>query len=221
MDDELPPGFTITDYGPEAPAARYHRPTAARSPSPLTWLRIGGWLVAAGLALGSAWARVMQLSMLTPADEAYYFRLSYDGWGRPTLVTSDSLDLDSMTSGPNFGVLLCVAAAGLAVAAGSEWLPHRFRRQPGGRILAGLAAAFLLAVVLCEVVTNLPYRHSFGTPSPTLRFGLAPWLGGAGCLVAALGCLLARPAGDPAAGPAGAAGSGEILAAGEPALPME
>jgi len=219
MDDQLPPHFTITAYDAE-PAQRS---------SLLGWLPIGCWLVAAALALASAWARVMQLSTSLPGIDGTaggeYFRFSFDGWGRPTFESNDPSAFQ-MTSGSNFGVLLCAAAAVLVLAAALDSLPRRYRWQPSGRIVSALAATFLLAVVLCEVVTNLPYRHSFDNSSDALHFGLAPWLGGAGCLVAALGCLLRRSASgsvtdDPVADPENALRDSDALLRSEYALPVE
>jgi hypothetical protein len=188
-------GFTITPYQGEAAAV-----PAARSRQDS--LRIGCRLAAAGLALAAAWAPVLQVTQPVPASDGY-IRYSINGWGQGTVQSNLDFSIDSL-SGTNFGLLLCSAAAGLAIAALLDWLPRRPRWQPSGRTVAGLAIAFLLAVVLCEVITSLPARWSFQVGhNSAFHLGLSPWLGGAACLIAALSCLslparTALPETDPA-----------------------
>lgn len=164
---------------------------------PLAWarrglLQSGSRVIAAGLALAAAWAPVFKVTEPMPNPEGSddgFFRYSFNGWGHGTARTSLGIVSDSI-SGTNFGVLLCAAAAGLMIAAVADWLPRRSRWQPSGRTVAGLAIAFLLAVVLCEVVTSLPARRSAQQGDGyAFHFGLSPWLGGAACLIAALSCL--------------------------------
>jgi hypothetical protein len=157
-------------------------------------LRVGSRVIGAGLAVAAAWARVLELTQSFPAadggPDAGFIRYRIDGWGHTTVKTSSNLDLTAFgsSSGTNFGVLLCVAAAGLLVAAALDRLPRRSDWQPTGSAVAAPAIAFLLAVTLCEVFTGLPYRRS-ATADIHFHFGLSPWLAAAGCLVAVLGSL--------------------------------
>lgn len=186
-DSRLPVGFTITPYQGD--------PTDV--PMPLAWarrglLQSGSRVTAAGLALAAAWAPVLKMTqpMANPdGPDDGFLRYSFNGWGHGTARTSLGIASDSL-SGTDFGVLLCVAAAGLVTAAVADWLPRRARWQPSGRTVTGLAIAFLLAVVLCEVVTSWPARRSAQHGDGyAFHFGVSPWLGGAACLIAALSCL--------------------------------
>ena len=182
MQDQPLPGFTITPYHDEPPATTRPRPDQ---------LRIGGRLVAAGLAVGACWGKVIVQTNWQPGADGDphgggYIRFMLDGWGRATLTTSPNLGVDvSAIHGPHFGVLHCIAAAGLLLAAATDWLPGRVRWQPDGRLLTALTAAFLLAVVLCELVIVPPY----GQGPAEVRIGLCPVLAAAGCLLAVLSCL--------------------------------
>lgn len=186
-DPRLPGGFTITPY----------QGVPAAGPMPWAWarpdlLQSGSRVIAAGLALAAAWAPVLKMTEPMPnpdgADDGF-FRYSFNGWGHGTARTSLGIVNDSI-SGTNFGVLLCMAAAGLMIAAVADWLPRHLRWQPSGRTVAALAIAFLLAVVLCEVVSSLPSRRMAQQGDGyAFQFGLSPWLGGAACLIAALSCL--------------------------------
>ena len=186
-DQPLPVGFSITPYHDEPPAG----PPRTRR-SGLDWFRIGARLAAAGLALGAAWANVLvQTSRLATDTDPFgdgFIRYSLNGWGHANLTTSADRAFVDTTNGPNFGVLLCIAAAALLVAAATDWLSGRLRWQPDGRLLAALTAPFLLAVVLCEVLTALPYRQGSELTSD-VRIGLSPWLTATGCLLAVLSCL--------------------------------
>jgi hypothetical protein len=180
-DSRLPMGFTITPYAGEAAAVPAVRPRQVS-------FRIGSRVVAAGLALAAAWAPVLQVTQPVPGSDGY-IRYSINGWGQGTVQSNLDFSIDTL-SGTNFGLLLCSAAGGLAIAALLDWLPHRPWWQPSGRSVAGLAIAFLLAVVLCEVITSLPTRWSSQVGhSSAFHFGLSPWLGGIACLIAALSCL--------------------------------
>lgn len=188
-DQPLPVGFTITPYQDGSPAAE---PAAVRPR--LDWLRIGARLIAAGLAVLAAWGPVLVQTNWLPgpdgdAHSGGYIRYTFDGWGRAAVTASGRILVGVVPIyGPNFGVLLCVAAAGLLLAAATDWLPGRFRRQPSGRLLVALTAPFLLAVALCEILSALPYRRS--NPLFTdVRIGWSPWLAAAGWLLAVLSCL--------------------------------
>jgi len=186
-DQPLPPGFTITPYHDEPSA---DRPATVRSGSDR--LRIGARLLAAGLAVGASWCTVLVLTSWQPSADGDphgggYLRYTSSGWGRTAVTSSGPLDFTgSGSNGPKFGVLLCIAAAALLIAAAVDWLPGRLRWQPNGRLLTALTGSFLLAVVLCEVITVLPYGQGDATD---VRFGLSPWLAAAGCLLAVLSCL--------------------------------
>jgi hypothetical protein len=196
-DSRLPVGFTITPYNGKATAITPYDGQATAGPTPWAWarralLQFGSRVIAAGLALAAAWAPVLQVTEPAPnpdgADDGF-LRYSLNGWGHGTARTSLGIASDSI-SGTNFGVLLCTAAAGLVFAAVADRLPRRPRWQPSGRTVAALAIAFLLAVVLCEVVTSLPSRRAAQQGDGyAFHFGLSPWLGGAACLIAALSCL--------------------------------
>jgi len=185
QDQQLPLGFSITPYHDERPPG----PPRTRR-SGFDWFRIGARLAAAALAIVACWARVQQLSSTIPdagGENGFFFiRVSYDGWGRVTSEANQEVDFSSQLGGPNYGLLLCLAAAGLVAAAAAEWLPIRWR--PSGRALAALAAAFLLAIALCQVIAGWPY-HRLAATGFAYHHGLSPWLGGAGCLLAMLSCL--------------------------------
>jgi hypothetical protein len=190
QDQQLPAGFSITPYHEEPPPGR-----AGTDRSGLDRFRVGARLAAAGLAVGAAWANVLVQTSRLPGSDGDPFgpgfiRYGFNGWGRASLKASADLAFsEDPTNGPNFGVLLCIAAAALLVAAATDWLPGRLRWQPTGRPLAALAAPFLLAVALCEVLTALPYGQGSEVLTSHVRIGPSPWLVAAGCLLAALSCL--------------------------------
>jgi hypothetical protein len=211
----IPAGFSITPYHEDELVA--DRQSAGRSR--LDWLRLGVRIVAAGLAVLAAWGKVLVETSWLPDDNgnphgAGYIRYTFDGWGHAAVTSSQDLGIDvAPIGGPNFGVLLCLAAAGLLIAATSDWLPNRFRRQPSGRILAGLTTAFLLAVVLAEVATAMPYRGGPVTDTD-FRIGGSTWLAGAGCLLALLSCLPWPTRRNPAGDADSAAGNADSIAGG-------
>jgi hypothetical protein len=186
-DQPLPVGFSITPYQDDSPA----EPASMRPRR--DWLRIGARLIAAGLAVGAAWGPVLVQTNWIPgpdgdAHSGGYVRFTFNGWGQAAVRTSERIDFGiAPINGPNFGVLLCVAAAALLLAAVTDWLPGRFRRQPTGRLLVTVTVPFLLAVLLCQILTALRYRPD--TLFTDVRIGWSPWLAAAGCLLAALSCL--------------------------------
>lgn len=188
-DQSLPAGFSITPYRDGSSAAG-----EAAVRSRLDRFRIGARLLAAGLAGTAAWTEVLVATTWLPGDNGNphgggFIRYSFNGWGHAAVTTSPSVDFDvTPINGPDFGVLLCVAAAVLLLAATTGWWPGWLRWQPSGRMLAALAAAFLLAIVLCEVLAAAPYRTA-GSLNADFRAGLSPWLAAAGWLLAALSCL--------------------------------
>jgi len=186
-DQPLPPGFTITPYH-DQPSA--DRPATVRSGPDR--LRIGARLAAAALTLVACWGTVLVLTSWQPSADGDphgggYLRFRSDGWGRTAVTASDPIDfIGSGTDGPRFAVLLRIAAAALLLSATTDWWPGRLRWQPNGQLLTALTAAFLVAVVLSELITVLPYRHGAATD---VRIGWSVWLAGAGCLLATLSCL--------------------------------
>lgn len=189
-DQPLPLGFSITAYqdDPSEEQPPTGHPASER-------LRLGLRLAAAVLAVLAAWANVLVQTVWLPDESgdphgAGFVRYTYNGWGHARATASQNTGFEiAPIGGPNFGVLLCVAAAGLLVAAASGWLPNRLRWQPPSRILTGLAAAFLLGVVACEVATALPYHQASVDFNSEFRIGWCPWLGAIGCLLAVLSCL--------------------------------
>jgi len=189
--DGLPAGFTITPYAFE-PRAAESKFEAGLGAATVDWWRIGLRIVAAGLAAAAAWAQliVQEFDTNGPGGIAQF---RYNAWGNVSVRVSKGSDLQfGHLSGISYGPLLCAGAAALVIAAVLEWQPTRLRLPLKGATVAGLAAAFLLAVAGCEI------SYSRASQTTTLGHYLAvhawapswsPWRAIAAFLLAVVSCL--------------------------------